>query len=282
MAELETSTSMPSAPLRRKWPLAGVVWIDLLIVALVVIFGTTIIQIIFLTLNARAAGLSYDAVRKLPQNELIGLIGVRGIFVSTLVQNLIFVAIPMIRIGFVRRESLATLGFTLKSPLRNLAIGVGVGVLALVLNIGLSALFSRVLHIEQNQSDQFAAFLPRNDLFGQLLFVVLAVILAPIGEETLFRGYLFNALRSPGGRTWLIIAYIVSAGIFSIIHITGVTQGAVALLVPLFIVGLLLAATVHVTGSLYPAMIAHAMNNSVGAITLVTCIQIGIEHCQTK
>jgi len=61
--------------------------------------------------------------------------------------------------------------------------------------------------------------------------------------------------------------------VFAVIHAPEVTQGnAVALLVPLFLVALALAWAMHYTRSLVPCVIAHAINNSIGLIALLTCI----------
>jgi uncharacterized protein len=84
----------------------------------------------------------------------------------------------------------------------------------------------------------------------------LTCVIAPISEEVLFRGYVFSALRNWRG-TWPAAA------------ITGVTFGAVHLgsaptvdLVPLAALGFGLCLLYRATGSLYPCIAAHSLNNS--------------------
>src|SRR5262249_9095273 len=108
----------------------------------------------------------------------------------------------------------------------------------------------------------------------QALFFVFGALGAPFSEEVLFRGYAFNALRGtlPSERAGLVLAYLGSALLFTLPHLIEVTQGAVALLVPLFLIGLVLAWLMHGTSSLLPCVIAHAMNNSVGLLALLVCL----------
>jgi hypothetical protein len=275
MSQFETEYSATShvGTKRRKWPLAAVVWIDLAITTLVVITLTSLLQILFIGLSARAQGLDLANLGGLSQEEVIRLIGARGIFVSVLVQNAICVVVPLVRVGLIRRESLEIIGLHIKRLFFLLATGVSIGITTLVMNIALSAMFA-AFGIRSDQSQQFSLFLTRGDVLGQILFFVATALLAPIGEEFLFRGYLFNALRqgSEHAQWRLPIAYVVSAAIFSAVHLATVSEGQIALLVPIFVLGLLLAMSVHLTGSIVPAIIAHAMNNSIGVSALLVCV----------
>ncbi|MBC8163643.1 MAG: CPBP family intramembrane metalloprotease [Roseiflexaceae bacterium] len=279
MAETNLEFTTPAPAARRLWPLAGVVWIDLLITVALIFIGVLAVQIVGLGIAAFQQGLSLDDIRRLSPQEQIALIGMPGVFISVLLQNVICVAIPLIRIGLVRREPLARIGITSAQWPRNLAIGVGVGLAALITNIAFGWFFSRVLGIENDQSAQMAQFFRPGDLLGQALFAVMTIVLAPIGEETLFRGYLFNALRSAGGRGWLVAAYLISAGLFASIHLSGVSQGAVGLLFPLFVMALIFTAATHWTGSLVPAIVGHALNNSLVTFGLIACVNFPTEGC---
>lgn len=89
--------------------------------------------------------------------------------------------------------------------------------------------------------------------------VVLAAVVAPIVEETGFRGMLYNALRGTMG-VWP--AAMVSGAIFSIIHPT--LPGG---FLPILALGSVLAILRESTGSLYPCMICHGLWN--GALLLL-------------
>ena len=89
------------------------------------------------------------------------------------------------------------------------------------------------------------------------LVIVLITVLAPLGEEILFRGYFFGALRNWKG--WLPAA-IVTGLVFGAIHIGSAPVGYT---VPLAFFGFGLCVLYERTGSLYPCIGLHALNNSV-------------------
>jgi membrane protease YdiL (CAAX protease family) len=265
----------------RKWPLAGAMALDF-VIAMVAFLGLTLlVQILFVALRVVGQGLSLaDLTTKLRDPaQALRLIGADGLFTTLLATNAAFLLIPIVRVRFIRREPLAEIGFQAQRPLRLIAIGVAVGVLSLVVNGAVSALFQSY-GIVPDQAAQFPLF--QGDYLGQALFFVGAAVLAPIGEETLFRGYVFNAIRqSFGARSWGVpLAYVVSALLFAGVHVVSASQGLIGLLVPLFLIGLLLAWAMHYTKSLVPGIIAHAINNGVALLALVACVNApGLSGC---
>jgi len=84
--------------------------------------------------------------------------------------------------------------------------------------------------------------------------VLMIVLLAPIAEELFFRGFLFAGLRT---RWSLWPAAITSGLIFGSVHApTGITT-----VVPLAVLGFALCWLYDRTGSLWPCVIAHMINN---------------------
>lgn len=95
-----------------------------------------------------------------------------------------------------------------------------------------------------------------------VLAVVMIVGLAPIAEELFFRGFLFAGLRT---RWPLWPAAITSGLIFGLVHApTGITT-----VVPLAALGIALCWLYNRTGSLWPCVIAHMINNGL-ALALVS------------
>jgi membrane protease YdiL (CAAX protease family) len=97
-------------------------------------------------------------------------------------------------------------------------------------------------------------------MIGVGLFVT---VIAPICEEVFFRGFLFGALRSwlaskGGWGTW--IAAIITGLLFGAAHIG---SAAVKYLIPLAFLGFVLCIVRWKTGSLYPAVAMHSINNAV-------------------
>lgn len=97
-----------------------------------------------------------------------------------------------------------------------------------------------------------------------ILLVLLAVVMAPLAEELVFRGLLFTALRNT--RLGVFGAAIVLSGIFAVLHWGYSSQSLVALMG----LGLLFAYIVWWTGSLWPAVVGHAANNLVAVTVLLT------------
>lgn len=92
------------------------------------------------------------------------------------------------------------------------------------------------------------------ELVEPWLVVFALVILAPIAEELFFRGVVFNAwLRERGPR----VAFIGSAALFSIIHLSIVS------LVPIFLLGLALAWIYRRTNNLLAPIAMHATVNGI-------------------
>jgi membrane protease YdiL (CAAX protease family) len=78
-------------------------------------------------------------------------------------------------------------------------------------------------------------------------------IAAGVGEEIVYRGYAIPVLAAITGEVW--IAVLLSSGAFGLVH---VYQGGVGI-ARTGCIGLLLALTFLATGSLWPAIFAHAL-----------------------
>ncbi|HJP33790.1 MAG TPA: CPBP family intramembrane glutamic endopeptidase [Candidatus Latescibacteria bacterium] len=92
------------------------------------------------------------------------------------------------------------------------------------------------------------------------LTILLAVILVPaLCEEAFFRGFVFTGLRYHIGPRAAVVG---SALLFAAAHFNPWQFPA------LFLLGLFLSALVHWTHSLYPAMLAHAVNNALSVVAV--------------
>jgi uncharacterized protein len=103
---------------------------------------------------------------------------------------------------------------------------------------------------------------------------IIAVVVAPIVEEVVFRGILFRALAD---RIGLWIGAIVSSAIFALIHIEVVLSQPVAL-GGLFMVGLLLALAYHWTGNLLVPILGHAVFNAASLGLALALERLGLDE----
>lgn len=283
MAQIETEYGDlgPVEPRPRgRWPLAGVMLLDLVVIVIGALLLATAVQVVFLFTRASQQGISLLDLRALGMAEVLRLLGADGLLFSVLAQNLVCVLVPVLRVRVLRREPLAEIGLQAREPLRLILTGVGLGLVVLVGNALVSALLAG-LGIRQNQAEQYPLY--QGDYLGQTLFFLAAAVIAPLGEEILFRGYVFNALRQTlGSRGWgLAVAFVVSALCFSLAHSLAATRDVIGLLIPTFLMGLALAWGVYRTGSVLPGIIAHAMNNSLALMVLIMCVN-GTISCPTR
>jgi uncharacterized protein len=95
-----------------------------------------------------------------------------------------------------------------------------------------------------------------------LLSAALTCVVAPICEEFLFRGFIFTALRNWRG-PWL--AALITGLAFGAVH---AGSAPAADLVPLAVLGFVLCLVYRYTGSLYPCIALHSLNNSIAFASL--------------
>ena len=101
--------------------------------------------------------------------------------------------------------------------------------------------------------------IPRDPRAAGLL-LVMAAVMAPIAEETYFRGWIFTSLRARWGR-WPAI--VISALLFGLAHYESTHLYALAV----FPLGLVLAALRERTGSAGTSMLFHAANNLIAFLS---------------
>ena len=201
-------------------------------------FGFTIVLGGMVFIAATAVGASEDA----PALN-IGL---------TLMQNVGLVAAAWIFAAMTGRPAAADFG------LRRSRWWPSVGWL-LVAWIGffaLSAAWALAVSLDEPQ-DLPQELGAENGTLNALAVVFVVTVIAPLGEELFFRGFFFGALRNWRG-PWL--AALLSGFVFGGVH---AGSSPIEYLVPLMIFGVALALLYEKTGSLYPPIALHALNNSV-------------------
>src|SRR5262249_8675534 len=148
-------TTVPGeTPVRsRKWPLAVVMIIDLIVIAVAVLVLSTGVLILFIAFRAFQQGVPLRSLAG-NQDQALKLLGPDGTFVSLLIQNGICVLVPVLRVAVIRREPLAEIGFQAPAASRLIMLGVGMAVVMYAGSLALSFAFAQ-FGIEQNQAEQF-------------------------------------------------------------------------------------------------------------------------------
>jgi uncharacterized protein len=88
----------------------------------------------------------------------------------------------------------------------------------------------------------------------RILIIVLAVALAPVAEEFIFRFFLYGVVKRYGGR---VVGIVASALLFAAVH------GHLPSFLPLFVLGVCLAIAYEWSGSILVSMMMHALFNAV-------------------
>lgn len=172
---------------------------------------------------------------------------------DTVVQDVVFVLTVVLfaQLGGRRARSWQ-FGFR-PTALRRAA---GLVVLALIAFLFFSELWALILN--ESTKEKLLEQLGANET--PLLLAssaLLTTVIAPICEETLFRGYIFPALAKWKG--WLPGA-LVTGVLFGGVHYG---SAPVIDLVPLGMLGFVLCLLYRRTGSLYPGIATHSLNNSI-------------------
>jgi uncharacterized protein len=173
---------------------------------------------------------------------------------DTVVQDVVFV-LAAVYCAHIGGRVVRSWQFGLRPPRMSWRRVAGLIVLLLLTFVVLSAIWSVVVHPEKEKVLETLGSNGGTALL--LLSAALTCIVAPLGEEFLFRGFIFTALRNWRG-TWP--AAIVTGVLFG-----GVHYGSAPTLdlVPLMGLGFGLCLLYRYTGSLYPCFAAHSLNNSI-------------------
>ncbi len=155
-------------------------------------------------------------------------------------------------LGF-RRTSLTSLAWL---PLVALSIGLSA--------TAVYALVARWLGIDILVPDQGLEEIAALDGLAILPTFAIVGLLAPFAEEVFFRGFLLAALVSVIGG---LRGALASSAIFSVAHLN------VGTLLPIFVMGMLLAWLYLRTGSIWPSFVAHAAQNLIA----LTVLELPIE-----
>ncbi len=108
------------------------------------------------------------------------------------------------------------------------------------------------------QEDQYEMILNFLMTEGVIVYALIAIAVIPaICEEILFRGYILRAFEKSWG---IITAIFVSGLFFGLFHLQA------ANFMPLATLGVVLAAMTWLSGSIWPAIFAHFVNNATAVI----------------
>lgn len=117
------------------------------------------------------------------------------------------------------------------------------------------------------EQEQQLGFEPTQNAFGLALAFISLVVLPPIIEEFVMRGFLFTSLA---GRLRFIWAAVITSAIFGLAHLQFGTGEPLLWIAAIdtFVLSLILCYMRYKSGSLWPGVILHALKNGVAFLSI--------------
>ncbi len=189
------------------------------------------------------------------------------LYVALFAQLLIHLFIISSLIYLIRARGLTAVEFfgLNRLPLfRAIVTGIGGMILLTPLVMILGAVwnlfFQSVFDAAPKEQDVVEMMRETSTMLDRILMIEFAVIVVPIAEETIFRGYLYPVAKKYVGP---VVAAIVVSLIFAVIH------GSIAAVFPLFVLALIFTLFYERTGSLIVPILMHAVFNLYNSIMLL-------------
>lgn len=156
------------------------------------------------------------------------------------------------------------LGFGLPGKLRAVILGIFTGFFILPVAWILQQICAQIMtwfHIEPETQELVQKL--QNDgipLSHQIYFCIVAIVLAPIAEEIIFRGIIYPTIKKTG---YPKLALWGTSLLFAAIHINALS------FIPLLILGAVLALLYEKTGNLITPILTHSVFNTANFLLLI-------------
>jgi membrane protease YdiL (CAAX protease family) len=175
--------------------------------------------------------------------------------VATFLQGVIFIGTAVLFASFAAKPRAAQFGLR---PSRFWPT-VGWAALGLFSFYIVAAVYTAIVQpdAEQTVAQDLGA---DQGTFGMIAAGFMVICVAPVAEEFFFRGFFYRALRS---RYSIVVAALIDGVLFGIIHWDFSSADALLIVPPLAALGFMFCLVYERTGSLYPVIALHALNNAI-------------------
>ncbi|MCM1153811.1 MAG: ABC transporter permease [Roseburia sp.] len=184
--------------------------------------------------------------------------GLAGLFGT----QMLLLLVPLFVVLYTKKDILLTYGFAgtgVKSYIGSAVMAFGMVCLNLVISTGMVNLFP-------NSADSVTTTFEGLTTGGVgSAFLVIAVTPA-ICEEMLFRGMIFHSMKA---------RYRITTSIVTVAVLFGLYHMSLVKFIPTGFLGLMFCYVVYKTGSIFPAMLMHFINNAVSVLLMYYPEQIG-------
>ena len=237
---------VPRTPPRKKW--------SIVLGLLLYLVGQFSVSLFLTPLLVRAGVISSSEVLATASGAFTAVT-----FWLLIVADIVSVALIVALVLSFYKEKISSLGLKTKKLPKALVYGV-VGFVVAFIAADIVG-YPIELHFGVDATQQ--ALSQSATVSGLLPLVLLSgVIIAPICEEIVFRGYLYKAFRDRF-KPWYAI--VMSAALFSAIHLEPLAA------LQLFVIGIVLAYVYEKTDNLAAPIALHMLNNAI-AFLVVACV----------
>ncbi len=173
---------------------------------------------------------------------------------ATLVQSAVFIGTAVLFASFTRTPRPWHFGLR-RTPLWP---AVGWAALGMVSFYVFAAVYGVLLHpdVEQTVAEDLGA---DEGGFALVAAGFMIICVAPAAEEFFFRGFFYRALRSKWSP---LAAALINGALFGSIHWDGSAEGLL-IIPPLGALGFMFCLVFERTGSIFPVIALHALNNAI-------------------
>jgi membrane protease YdiL (CAAX protease family) len=175
--------------------------------------------------------------------------------VATFLQGVIFIGTAVLFASFAGKPRAEQFG------LRGARFwpSVGWAALGLISFYAVAALYTAIVQpdTEQTVAQDLGA---DQGTIGMIAAGFMVICVAPVAEEFFFRGFFYRALRS---RYSVLVAALIDGLVFGVIHWDLSTVDGLLIVPPLAALGFTFCLVYERTGTLYPVIALHALNNAI-------------------
>ena len=142
-----------------------------------------------------------------------------------------------------------------------MALGCGL----IIFSFGFNLIYNLFLNLFglRAQADLIPIF---EELSSPWWLLVTGIVIAPIIEEIVFRGFIFAGFKQRYG--WLNAA-LISSGLFAALHLQPLAM------LPIFILGFIFAYLYHQSKSIWPGIILHVSSNAIALGSAYVLVKLG-------
>jgi membrane protease YdiL (CAAX protease family) len=175
--------------------------------------------------------------------------------IATFLQGVIFIGTAVLFASFTRRPRAEHFGLR-PAPFWP---AVGWAALGYATFYALVVVYTLIFQpdVEQSVAQDLGA---EQGTFGMVAAGFMVICVAPVAEEFFFRGFFYRALRS----RWSVpVAAGIDGLLFGVIHYDFSGADALLIIPPLALLAFIFCLIYERTGSIYPTIALHALNNAI-------------------